>query len=41
MWWLIYSKKNFTSQAEKELERKLKNFDFSWGASTSDLDLSD
>ena len=41
MWRLIYSKKKFTSQAKKELERKLNNFDFSLGASTSDLDLSD
>ena len=41
MWRLIYSKKKLTSQAKKELERKLNNFDFSCGASTSDLDLSD
>ena len=41
MWRLIYSKKNWTSQAIKELERKLNNFDFSCGASTSDLNLSD
>ena len=28
-------------KARKELERKLNNFDFSCGANTSDLDLSD
>ena len=38
---LIYSKKKLTSQAKTELERKLNNFDFGCGASTSDLNLSD
>ena len=41
MWRLIYSKKKLSLQAKKELERKLNNFDFCCGASTSDLDLPD
>lgn len=41
MWRLIYSKKKVSSQAKSELERKLSNFDFSCGASTSDMDLPD
>ena len=41
MWRLIYSKKKLTVEAKKELERKLSSFDFSCGASTTDLDLSD
>ena len=41
MWRLIYSKKILTSQAKNELEIKLNNFDFSCGANTYDLDVSD
>ena len=33
-------KEKLTSQAKKELERKLNNFDFGSGTSTSDLNLS-
>ena len=39
IWRLI--KKNLTVEAKKGLERKLSSFDFSCGASTTDLDLSD
>ena len=41
MWRLIYSKKKLSSQAKSELESKLSNFDFSCGATTSDMDLPD
>ena len=34
-------KEETISTAKKELERKLNNFDFSCGSSTSDLDLSE
>ena len=41
MWRLIYAKKKLTRQARKELERRLNDFDYSCGSSTSDLDLPD
>ena len=37
----LFKETKLTSQPKTELERKLNNFDFGCGASTSDLNLSD
>ena len=39
MWRLLYVKKKLNKQARNELEKRLGDFDFSCGSSTSDLDL--
>ena len=41
MWRLVYAKKKLSAHWRRELEKMLQTFDFSCGASTSDLDLPD
>ena len=38
MWRLVYAKKKLSAHWRRELEKMLQTFDFSCGASTSDLD---